>query len=170
MIIAGGVFLNWMDITITFTDGTGEVISASGLGLYTDYRGTGAPVESSTPILYLLIALGVAILALIRLREAGGAATAVFAMLVLLVAMILTGTMSVDSALMYAEPPAGVDVDGIPEWLTDIVGEDVSSARISGGYGYMVSVIGMLISTLAAMAGVRYGSAHGTRRSNLRPA
>lgn len=158
-VVASGVFMDWLEIQIALTDGTDQTITASGLELYTRYGGTGMPVDGSAPVSFLLIAVAVAMLALIcyRRRE-GSMATIGFTMLVFLSIVMVTGSMAVDSMVMYAHPPPGTDVSGIPEWLADIASGDVSHATTSGSYGYIVSAIGLFVSFAAAMLFFRRGA------------
>ncbi len=159
--IAAGVFLDWMEISVEFADGTRRTITASGLDLYTEYNGTGMPVSSSTPVLYLLMAVAVASLALIHWRRGSEEPPVdlAFAMLVILAAMLLTGHMAVDNTIMCAEPPAGADVHGIPGWLADIAPGDVHRAAMSSSYGYMVSITGQMMSSAAALLYVKRSGA-----------
>ncbi len=151
LVIAAGTILNWMEISITFSDGTREIVSASGIELYSQYRGRGMPIESSAPLIYLIIAIGTVLLAAFQWKDPKDRSpTLLIWMLVAFCIMIVSGTMAVDS-MAYAASTSGADVHGIPEWLADIAGREVSNATIGGGNGYMVSIIGLLISFVAAL-------------------
>ena len=155
LIIAAGTILNWMDISITFSDGTREIVSASGIELYSQYRGRGMPVESSAPLIYLLIAIGTILLAAFQWKDPKNRSpTLLIWMLVAFCIMIVSGTMAVDS-MAYASSPSGADVHGIPEWLSDMAGKEVSNATIGGERGYLISIIGLLISFVAVLVHMR---------------
>lgn len=148
--------MDWLEIDIALSDGTGQTINASGLELYTRFGGAGIPVDGSAPISFMLIAIAVALLALICWkRRESSMATVGFTMLVFLSIVIIAGSMAVDPIIMYADPPSGTNVSGIPEWLADIASGDVSHATMSGSYGYIVSAIGLFVSFVAAMMYLR---------------
>ena len=155
LIIAAGTLMNWMEISITLSDGTRQLVSASGIELYSQYRGHGMPIESSAPLIYLLIAIGTILLAAFQWKEPKNRSpTLLIWMLVAFCIMIVSGTMAVDS-MAYASSPSGADIHGIPEWLADIAGNDVSNATIGGEKGYLISIIGLLISFVAVRIHMR---------------
>ena len=155
LIIAAGTLMNWMEISITLSDGTRQLVSASGIELYSQYRGHGMPIESSAPLIYLLIAIGTILLAAFQWKEPKNRSpTLLIWMLVAFCIMIVSGTMAVDS-MAYASSPSGADVHGIPEWLSDMAGKEVSNATIGGGRGYLISIIGLLISFVAVLVHMR---------------
>ena len=155
LIIAAGTILNWMEISITFSDGTREIVSASGIELYSQYRGHGMPIESSAPLIYLLIAIGTILLATFQWKDPKNRSPVPLVwILIAFCIMIISGTMAVDS-MAYAAPPSGADVHGIPEWLADMAEKEVSNATIDGGKGYLISIIGLLISFVAILVHMR---------------
>lgn len=152
VIIASGVFMNWMEISVTFIDGTEQTIAASGLDLYIKYGGIGMPVDGSAPIIYLLIAVSVTLLAIAHWKRGENSpVTLGLTMLIFVSIMAISGFTAVDSMTMYAEPPPGVNVYGIPEWLNGIVSGEISHATMNGSYGYMVSIVGQLVSFASAI-------------------
>lgn len=151
-LIAAGVLMGWMEISYVFTDGTGQTISATGIGLFTDFSGSGVPVSSAVPVAYLMVAVFAAFLgAAFATGRPVRAGTYTGVMLALAAIMMVLGVTCVDSA-MYSNL-SGTYLSAVPDWLTGLVSGDIATARVSSGLGYAVSCAGALVCTAAALAG-----------------
>ena len=155
LVIAAGTLLEWMEVSIAFADGTRGTVTATGIDLYSQYRGRGMPIESSAPLIYMIIAIGIVLAAAVQWRDRRDASPVlIIVMLAAFGVMMASGSMAVGSAV-YAVPTPGIDAHGIPEWLTELAGKDVSHATIGGRNGYLVSVAGLLISFVGVIVLIR---------------
>lgn len=161
LVIMAGTLLDWMEISMVFTDGTRGTVTATGIDLYSQYRWRGMPIESSAPLIFLIVSIGIVLAAAVQWRDGRDASPVlIIAMLAAFGIMIASGSMAVGSAV-YADPSAGMDAHGIPGWLTELAGKDVSHATIGGRNGYLVSAAGLLISFIGVIVRIRDAKSSG---------
>lgn len=147
-----GILLDWMSISVLFTDGTRQTITATGLEMLTDYYGKGMPISIITPALYVLLAIVVLLLTARcwMAPETTTLSSASFFMAVIFAVMFISGAFAVESSFMVSDP-TGTLASGIPTWLTDLVGDDVYSASLSSENGRFASLIGVIVAWLGML-------------------
>ena len=166
-VIAAGVFLEWMEVSLVLVDGSTQTVSASGMELFTEYGGTGASADY-VPVLYIAFAVVMALVGAWLARGGSGrpSSTTGAAALVLLV-MIVLGAACVDS--QFYTGVSGVATGAVPEWMSDLASGEVVSGSVSPGLGYVVSCIGALmcvaVSAVGASRSARSPTEGGSARS-----
>ncbi len=155
--IAIGVFLNWMEVALVFSDGSKFVLEYTGLEMYTEFEGGEVPFRASAPLLFILISVSVALLSILgwRASDVGSSRIMLFAACVFFAALLVIGMTFVDPAIMAADPPAGTGIAGIADWVKCIADGDVTRASISSGNGILVSIAGGLVALAGAILNLR---------------
>lgn len=149
-VMAAGVLLDWMSVSVLFADGTRQAVTATGLEMFTEYSGRGMPIVSIAPVLFLVFAAAVVcmtVLCWIRRDYTAAAASAAVTVVMVLV-MLLIALLAVDSTFMMADT-TGTLASEMPGWVTEMFGDDVYAATVTGESGRFVSAIGTLVSSFA---------------------
>ena len=150
VLILAGVFLGWMEVTYTFTDGTSSTMSYSGWNLYTEFYGSAVPIETTIPLLFLAIGVLAAFWGYaVATRRGDAVAMSSAFMLAMLAIMIIMGDKCFTPQL-YANVSGNIIVGAVPDWLSALVSGDVYTARISSGQGYLASMLGAALCVVAS--------------------
>lgn len=154
------VALPWTTAHFNTADGGDIDATLSGIDLMTDTQGL---EMSYAPAVIAIFGVLVLVLSLYSWHKGMDTASSSIAFTVMVVLAVILITRAGDSPLYVAESMAetipGLSGStlhvGIPDWITDMAGQELSTARFSGGYGGWVGTIGLFISWIAAVNAYR---------------
>lgn len=151
------VAMPWTTAHLRTADGEMIDITLSGIELMTDTQGLGM---SFAPAVLAIFGVLVLVLSLYSWHKGMDTASSSIAFTVMVLLSIVLITGAGDSPLYVAdEIVPGISGSalqfGIPDWITDMAGQELSTARFSGGYGGWVGTAGLFVSWIAAVNAYR---------------
>lgn len=148
--------LPWTTAHLSTTDGGNIDMTMSGIEMMT---GTQGLEMSFTPAVLATFGVLVLVLSLYSWHKGMDTASSSIAFTVMVLIAVFMISRAGDSPLYVAEDIPGIIGQslqvGIPDWITDMAGQELYTARFSGEYGGLVGTAGLFVSWIAAVNAYR---------------